>query len=118
MQYPAENTELYITQTQYLTKSFRGGFIIAHKIKLSRRRNSSLGILRSLIQKTESIFIYVFTSMKDFSLCHLKALLFSSASVYAVFTFWGFFPHICVILFPIKISSAIKITPHAGLPKH
>lgn len=33
MQYPAENTELYITQTQYLTKSFRG-FIIAHKIKL------------------------------------------------------------------------------------
>lgn len=34
MQYPAENTELYITQTQYLTKSFRGGFIIAHKIKL------------------------------------------------------------------------------------
>lgn len=96
MQYPAENTELYITQTQYLTKSFRGGFIIAHKAL--RRRNSSFGILKSLIQKTESIFMYVFTSMKDFSLCHLKALLFLHICLCRIHFFLLFFPIFCVNL--------------------
>lgn len=61
--------------------------------------------------------------MKDFSLCHLKALLFLRICLCRIH-FFLFFSHILCDsgilseLFPIKISSAIKITPHAGRPKH